>query len=179
MQKENFKLYLELEPNLSGRRMHYYADGSKLDNAFTDFINRYSGLFFIEISGNCLQLDLFPDFSMIFDEIPTLLLRAINGGDKDETSNIWFVEQDIDLRLYMKIMEDKLELSVEVAPRSKNDLYIHNGSKWIVDRRTFFFEWIALLRHVLDQMIMMDPSLPKERSYSIYKNRVDEVENLF
>ncbi len=174
MKLEDFKLEFKLNPNKGNHNLHYYVDGTYFDHAFTDFINKYSGDFFIDIGKDSLGVDLFPDFSMIFNEIPPLLLKSVHSGKEnkplEESPYLWMIEQDIELRLYIKVLKEEVWLLAKAAPRSKYGLYGYDGMQWTVDRKNFFEEWLKLTRSVLSEMLLINPSLEKRKAILPTKN---------
>jgi hypothetical protein len=182
MKKEHFKLELLLHNNQNEHNLHYFTDGSLLDNTFTDFVNKYMGSFCMHIGQEVLKMDFFPDFSMVFEEVPALLLNAISKGDQNnvitECPYLWIIEQDIELRLHIDVQNTYVNLLILVAPRSKYDLYVFNNLEKVVDRGVFFQEWLKLLRFALSEMLTIIPELEADQNYITYKNQLDEVDKL-
>lgn len=182
MEKENFKLELILNHNQNEHKLHYFTDGSLLDNAFTDFVNKYTGSFCVRMGQEVLKMDFFPDFSMIFEEVPSLLLNAILTGHENnvlaESPYLWISEQDIELRLHLSVQFKYVNLLVLVAPRSKYDLYAFNNLKKVIDRKVFFQEWLKLLCFVLSEMLIIAPYLAQDQGYIAYKNQLDEIDKM-
>lgn len=153
----------------------YYEGASLLDVGLGYFTSVYEGVFALHFDNLSLDLDLNPDLTIIFFDIPAVLEKLVGGDGKP--LDLYFCEQGTGMRLLLQAAGDAVTVKLEKTENSRF-LYVPDGSLVSVSLGRFVAEWIRFTTAVLDAVKTLQPELETDESYQEYRMQLLRVESM-
>jgi hypothetical protein len=151
-----------------------FCDVTPLELALEHFLTRVDGEFALRCNcaGHVARLDLRPDLSTVFLEIPQELRKLTQGG----TAKIYFYEQGTDMTLSLQLVAGTLIIRFSTGPTASPRLVSLAGQSCSVTIDQFIHEWVRFLSAVLDALLELHPDLSRDSAYQDYRASLVSVQ---
>jgi hypothetical protein len=170
---QRFKISYKWEKLEEQGQCFQWKDAEKICNTLNIFLSLYVGKFNIDINGYNTDLDLAPDFSTIFEYIPSVL-EALKK-DTNSPVEFDFFEQGTVLGMWMERQGKFIDIKFEIAPGTSIN-HAHMPQEYIsVPAHEFLSEWTNFTKNILKVLLQIQPELANDDSYIKYSNRINAV----